>query len=459
MSARLAARDRLRPARAGAALAPGGPRRRHDAAGEAALEASTRARSTGSRRGSRRARPSSRRRTARRRRRAMAAEILGPRARLALEPLGREPRLGRRLHPARRARRRARACSRSTRARCRRSRAASARASSASATSSATSSTATASSSSSPSGGAPPSPSFRRHAVLVVNADDPQVGDLARERASTLSLRARRPAPRPCGPAARGRLEVLHPLRHAVRVRGGLRRAPRRLPLPRVRPRRPPLDVAAREIELHGLDGARRSRSTTPPARCASSCACPASTTSTTRSPPRHSRYALGTPLDEIAAGLARFDAAFGRFERIAAGDRRVLMLLIKNPAGANEAVRTLLDGGSPATLVVALNDAIADGRDVSWIWDVDFEPLLAGSAAWSPPATVRPSSASGASTAACRRSAWTSSPISAAHSTAGSSSPRREASSSCFPPTRRCSGFVRSPSSVGSSSRTGQAA
>ena len=40
------------------------------------------------------------------------------------------------------------------------------------------------------------------------------------------------------------------------------------------------------------------------------------------------------------------------------------------------------MDGGSPRVLVVALNDEIADGRDVSWIWDVDFEPLLqAGSA------------------------------------------------------------------------------
>jgi len=52
-------------------------------------------------------------------------------------------------------------------------------------------------------------------------------------------------------------------------------------------------------------------------------------------------------------------------------------MLLIKNPAGANEAIRTLQEGGVPETLVIALNDRIADGRDVSWIWDVDFEPLL----------------------------------------------------------------------------------
>jgi UDP-N-acetylmuramyl tripeptide synthase len=54
-------------------------------------------------------------------------------------------------------------------------------------------------------------------------------------------------------------------------------------------------------------------------------------------------------------------------------------MLLVKNPAGANEAVRTLLQGEPPRTLVVALNDAIADGQDVSWIWDVDFEPLVPG--------------------------------------------------------------------------------
>jgi len=86
---------------------------------------------------------------------------------------------------------------------------------------------------------------------------------------------------------------------------------------------------------------------------------------------------ALGTPLDSIQAGLQGFSAAFGRFERIAIGDRQLLTLLIKNPAGANEVVRTLVAGGAPSLLLVALNDEIADGRDVSWIWDVDFEPLL----------------------------------------------------------------------------------
>ena len=86
---------------------------------------------------------------------------------------------------------------------------------------------------------------------------------------------------------------------------------------------------------------------------------------------------ALGAEPDDIQAGLERFSAAFGRFERIHVGDRGLLVLLIKNPAGANEAVRTLVEANPPSLLVVALNDAIADGRDVSWIWDVDFEPLL----------------------------------------------------------------------------------
>jgi len=87
----------------------------------------------------------------------------------------------------------------------------------------------------------------------------------------------------------------------------------------------------------------------------------------------------LGAQLDEIVAGIESFSAAFGRFERISVGDRGLLMLLIKNPAGANEAVRTIVDGRAPAVAVIALNDAIADGRDVSWIWDVDFEPLIPG--------------------------------------------------------------------------------
>jgi UDP-N-acetylmuramyl tripeptide synthase len=134
--------------------------------------------------------------------------------------------------------------------------------------------------------------------------------------------------------------------------------------------------VAAREIELHGLERASF-RLDTPEGSRPVEFALPGLYNVYNAVAAATLSRALGAGLEEIAAGLERFSAAFGRFERIAVGEKRVLLLLIKNPAGANEAVRTLVDGGAPDVLVVALNDEIADGRDVSWIWDVDFEPLV----------------------------------------------------------------------------------
>jgi UDP-N-acetylmuramyl tripeptide synthase len=84
----------------------------------------------------------------------------------------------------------------------------------------------------------------------------------------------------------------------------------------------------------------------------------------------------VGAGLEQVAAGLERFSAAFGRFERIALGDGEAVLLLVKNPAGTNEVIRTLAGDAGEKTLLVALNDRIADGRDVSWVWDVDFERL-----------------------------------------------------------------------------------
>jgi UDP-N-acetylmuramyl tripeptide synthase len=66
--------------------------------------------------------------------------------------------------------------------------------------------------------------------------------------------------------------------------------------------------------------------------------------------------------------------AAFGRAERVAIGDRELSILLIKNPAGANEILRTLALEPGELNLLGILNDRTADGRDVSWIWDADFE-------------------------------------------------------------------------------------
>jgi lipid II isoglutaminyl synthase (glutamine-hydrolysing) len=86
----------------------------------------------------------------------------------------------------------------------------------------------------------------------------------------------------------------------------------------------------------------------------------------------------LGATVDDVRAGLEGFGGAFGRVERIPVDGREVLILLVKNPAGANEVLRTLTLEDGRLDLWLALNDRIADGRDVSWIWDADFE-LLAG--------------------------------------------------------------------------------
>ncbi|MDQ3678609.1 MAG: MurT ligase domain-containing protein, partial [Actinomycetota bacterium] len=88
--------------------------------------------------------------------------------------------------------------------------------------------------------------------------------------------------------------------------------------------------------------------------------------------------HALGASVDDIAGGLAAARAAFGRAETVRIGGRELAILLVKNPAGANEVLRTLaLDDGQHDVLAV-LNDRIADGRDISWVWDADFE-VLAG--------------------------------------------------------------------------------
>ena len=89
----------------------------------------------------------------------------------------------------------------------------------------------------------------------------------------------------------------------------------------------------------------------------------------------------LGVPADTLAGALETTRAAFGRVETIAIDATRLSILLIKNPAGANEVLRTLrLEAGAEKLdLWIGLNDKIADGRDVSWIWDADFELLAAG--------------------------------------------------------------------------------
>jgi UDP-N-acetylmuramyl tripeptide synthase len=92
--------------------------------------------------------------------------------------------------------------------------------------------------------------------------------------------------------------------------------------------------------------------------------------------------HALEVPLEGIVAGLESTRAAFGRAESVTIGapdhPRELRILLVKNPAGANEVLRTLALEPGEHDLLGVLNDNIADGRDVSWIWDADFE-LLTG--------------------------------------------------------------------------------
>jgi len=83
---------------------------------------------------------------------------------------------------------------------------------------------------------------------------------------------------------------------------------------------------------------------------------------------------ALGVEPEIIGGAVEDFTAAFGRVERMTAAGREIVMILAKNPAGFNEVIRTLTFTPEPKTALIALNDNIADGRDVSWIWDVDFE-------------------------------------------------------------------------------------
>ncbi|MCC6174711.1 MAG: Mur ligase family protein [Chloroflexi bacterium] len=85
---------------------------------------------------------------------------------------------------------------------------------------------------------------------------------------------------------------------------------------------------------------------------------------------------ALGVDLSTIREGLESFSAAFGRLERIPVDGREVFLALVKNPVGFGEVLRTILDDRKERTLLIAINDHFADGTDISWLWDVDFEQL-----------------------------------------------------------------------------------
>lgn len=86
--------------------------------------------------------------------------------------------------------------------------------------------------------------------------------------------------------------------------------------------------------------------------------------------------WALGVSGTSIQAALLTCTPATGRMEDFIFGGRRCTLALIKNPVGANEVLKTIMAAGRDKALVIAINDMGADGRDVSWLWDVEFALL-----------------------------------------------------------------------------------
>ncbi len=85
---------------------------------------------------------------------------------------------------------------------------------------------------------------------------------------------------------------------------------------------------------------------------------------------------ALGIAEETAVRSISTFRPAFGRLEVVEADGRSLRLVLVKNPAGFNAAIASLLEQGGTHRILAALNDRDADGRDVSWIWDADFEAL-----------------------------------------------------------------------------------
>lgn len=92
---------------------------------------------------------------------------------------------------------------------------------------------------------------------------------------------------------------------------------------------------------------------------------------------------ALEVPWEPISNGIAQFQPVFGRGERVEADGRTIRLLLAKNPTGFNEVLRTLFSDEQKKHVLFILNDNTADGHDISWIWDVDFERAVGRTASF----------------------------------------------------------------------------
>jgi lipid II isoglutaminyl synthase (glutamine-hydrolysing) len=214
-------------------------------------------------------------------------------------------------------------------------------------------------------------------ARFVLNADDPLVADLGRgrERVTYFGLADDSQALPEMQHAADSKhcRNCGHPYAYEAIYLGHLGR----YRCPNCGRTRPELDVAATGVQLEGMSGSRVELET-PQGSLQMRLPLPGLYNVYNAVAAAATLLELGVPLATVGEALEGFGGAFGRVETIPISGRRVSILLIKNPAGANEVLRTLTLEEHELDLWLALNDGIADGRDISWIWDADFE-LLAG--------------------------------------------------------------------------------
>ncbi len=227
----------------------------------------------------------------------------------------------------------------------------------------------------------------RSGAAAVLNADDPLVADLGRERPGTLyfgveddslALAGMAHAAdakhcRNCGAPYVFEAVYLGHLGHYHCLKCGRRR-----PLP---------EVIAENVRLEGVRAATFTLRT-PAGSAEVHLALPGLYNVYNALAAAALAITLEVPLAKIVEGLQGTQPAFGRAESVAvsidrsgsgatgAGTRELRIMLVKNPAGANEVLRTLALEPGEHDLLGVLNDQVADGRDVSWIWDADFELL-----------------------------------------------------------------------------------
>ena len=216
-----------------------------------------------------------------------------------------------------------------------------------------------------------------RSTQLVLNADDPLVADLGRQQPRVLYFGVVDDAM--ALPQMQHASDSKHCRRcgHAYEYDAVYLGHLGRYHCPNCGQRRPEPQVTAREVRLDGTRGARFLLST-PAGAGEVRLPLPGLYNVYNAVGAAALCHGLGVPFATIVAGLESVAAAFGRAETVSLDGRDLSILLIKNPAGANEVLRTLALEPQAVDLLAVLNDNIADGRDISWVWDADFE-LLAG--------------------------------------------------------------------------------